>query len=159
MIPQVPLLRRALFLLAVATFVVGTAACQPNTSPSTGPVNNTPEEQQLLSLMNNFRAANGLPALVAAGDGTAKAQEHSAEMAAYLTMFHSTSMTDGIVNDWTALGENVGVGYSVQQIESMFESSSPHRANLLSRSFDQIGVGVSHGRDGRVYITQFFIGR
>ena len=45
------------------------------------------------------------------------------------------------------------------QIESMFEASSPHRANLLNGSFNQIGVGVTVGDDGQLYVTEFFVGR
>ena len=64
-----------------------------------------------------------------------------------------------LVDDWTALGENVGIGYSLQQVESMFESSAPHQANLLNGAYNQVGVGVTHGSDGRIYVTQFFIAR
>jgi uncharacterized protein YkwD len=154
-----PLLRRALIVLAVATIAIGTAACEPNTSPPSGPIATSPEARQLLSLVNNFRAANGLGGLVEAYDGTAKAQAHSDEMAAYKTLFHSSSLSSGIANDWTALGENVGVGQTIPQIESMFETSSPHRANLLNGAFDQIGVGVTRGSDGNLYVTEFFIAR
>ena len=89
----------------------------------------------------------------------AKAQQHSNDMAAQGRIFHSSSMSSGINSGWTALGENVGMGSSVSQVESMFESSGPHRANLLSGSFTQIGIGVAHGGDGSLYVTEFFVGR
>jgi uncharacterized protein YkwD len=68
-------------------------------------------------------------------------------------------MSSGINSGWSSLGENVGVGGSASQVESMFEGSGPHRANLLNESFTQIGVGVSRGGDGQLYFTQFFVGR
>jgi uncharacterized protein YkwD len=109
-------------------------------------------------MVNNYRAANGLPALATASDATAKAQQHSNDMAAQGRIYHSSSMSSGIKSGWSALGENVGMGGSVSQVESMFEGSGPHRANLLG-DFTQIGVGVAHGADGQLYVTEFFVGR
>jgi uncharacterized protein YkwD len=110
-------------------------------------------------LVNRFRAAHGLAALSQAGDATAKAQHHSDDMAAQGRLFHSSSLSSGIHSGWTALGENVGVGGSVSQVESMFEGSGPHRANLLSGAYNQIGVGLTLGNDGQLYVTEFFVGR
>jgi uncharacterized protein YkwD len=109
--------------------------------------------------VNSYRAANGLPALAQAGDATAKAQQHAQEMANQGRIFHSGSMSSGIKSGWSALGENVGVGGSVGQVESMFEGSGPHRANLLNGAYNQIGVGVARGADGQLYVTETFVGR
>jgi uncharacterized protein YkwD len=113
----------------------------------------------MISMVNEYRAAHGLGALAQAGDATAKAQQHSDEMAAQGRLSHSGSMSSGIQGGWSALGENVGVGGSASQVESMFEGSGPHRANLLNGDFNQIGVGVTLGDDGQLYCTQFFVGR
>jgi uncharacterized protein YkwD len=113
----------------------------------------------MLSLVNGFRAANGLPALAQAGDATAKAQEHSTEMAASGSLHHSSSLDSGIQPGWLALGENVGVGGSPGQLESMFEASGPHRKNLLNGAYSQIGIGAVRGGDGQLYVTEFFVGR
>jgi uncharacterized protein YkwD len=113
----------------------------------------------MLSLVNGFRAANGLPALAQAGDATAKAQQHSTEMAANRSLVHSSSLDSGIQPGWLALGENVGVGGSTSQLESMFEASGPHRQNLLNGAYNQIGIGAARGGDGQLYITEFFVGR
>jgi uncharacterized protein YkwD len=112
----------------------------------------------MIGLVNKYRAAHGLAPLSVASDATAKAQAHSNDMAAQNRMFHSSSLSSGISN-WSALGENVGVGGSVSQLEAMFESSSPHSANLLNPDFNQIGVGLATGSDGQLYVTQFFVGR
>jgi uncharacterized protein YkwD len=158
--PKLSLLRRVLTLLVVGMIAVGTTACEPKPSlaPSSAPSGSS-EAAQVISLVNAYRAANGLAGLSQAGDATAKAQQHSNDMAAQRRLFHSASLTSGIQNDWTALGENVGVGGSVSQVESMFENSGPHRANLLNGAYNQIGVGVARGADGQLYITQFFVGR
>jgi uncharacterized protein YkwD len=163
-----PLLRRALILVVVGTIGIGSAACQPKRAASAPkPAQNAApiassagsESAQLLSLVNRFRAANGLPALAQAGDATAKAQQHANEMAASRSLVHSASLPSGIQSGWTALGENVGVGGSASQLEAMFEGSGAHRKNMLSGAYSQIGVGVARGGDGQIYATEFFVGR
>jgi uncharacterized protein YkwD len=145
--------------LAVAAVAVGSAACQP--APTTRPAASvgSSESTQLLSMVNDYRAANGVPGLAAAGDATAKAQQHAQDMAAAGTIFHSSDLAAGIQPGWSAIGENVGVGYSLSNIEAMLEASSPHRANLLNGAYDQAGMGVAHGADGRIYVTQVFVAR
>lgn len=123
------------------------------------PVTGGSEAAQLLSLVNRYRAAQGLPGLAQAGDAMAKAQQHSQDMAAQGRMYHSSSLSSGISPGWSSLGENVGSGSSVSEIESMFEASSAHRDNLLNASFNQIGVGVARGSDGALYVTESFVGR
>ena len=59
------------------------------------------------------------------------------------------------VADWWAWGENVGAGSSVDVVHGALHRSSGHRANMLSRRFTQVGVGVASG-GGRVWITQVF---
>jgi uncharacterized protein YkwD len=161
------LFRRALILVVVGVIGIGSAACQPKRAASAPrPAQNAAvvtssgsESAQLLSLVNRFRAANGLPALAQAGDATAKAQQHANEMAASRSLVHSASLPSGIQSGWTALGENVGVGASVSQLEAMFEASGAHRKNMLSGAYNQIGVGVARGGDGQLYVTEFFVGR
>ncbi|MEY2459281.1 MAG: hypothetical protein QOG30_1111 [Acidimicrobiaceae bacterium] len=130
----------------------------PQSSPKAANVSGS-DAAQLISLVNQYRAANGLPALAKASDATAKAQQHSNDMAAQGRMSHSSSMSSGISPGWSSLGENVGVGGSASQVESMFENSGPHRANHLNESFTQIGVGVTIGDDGQMYVTEVFVGR
>ena len=156
------LVRRALFCLLAGLLIAGVGACQLKRSAS-GPVAAqavapSSDTDQVLSLLNGFRAANGLPALAVAGDATAKAQEHSDEMAAAANLYHSADLAAGIQPGWTMLGENVGVGGDPAQIQSMFEASGPHRDNMLN-TYDQVGVGTARGSDGRLYVTQFFVDR
>ena len=156
------LVRRALFALLAGTVVLGAAACQPRqTSSPTAAQAYAPtsESDQALALLNGFRAANGLPPLAVAGDATAKAQQHSDDMAAQAALFHSADLASGIQPGWTILGENVGVGSTADQLQSMFAASAAHRDNMLNAAYNQVGIGVSHGADGRLYVTQFFVAR
>lgn len=155
---KLPLLRRALVAVAVGILTVGAVACEP--APSSGSSGTSSSEAaQLQSLVNSYRAANGFPTLAQASDATAKAQQHADEMAASLSIYHSSSLSSGISPGWSAIGENVGVGGSVDQLESMFEASGVHRANMLNGAYNQIGVGATRGNDGRLYVTEIFVGR
>jgi len=154
------LVRRALFLVLAGTVVFGASACQPRRSLSTtAAYTPSSEADQVLSLLNGYRSANGLPALAVADDATAKAQQHTYDMAAQGALFHSTDLAAGIQPGWSMLGENVGVGSSADQVQAMFEGSGPHRDNMLNGAYDQVGIGVAHGADGRLYVTQFFVAR
>jgi uncharacterized protein YkwD len=44
------------------------------------------------------------------------------------------------------------------QMENAWMASSPHRANILSRSFNIVGIGVYRGPDGRLWAVQDFGG-
>ena len=157
------LVRRALFSLLAGSLVVGAGACQLRRSVSAPvaaqAVAPSSDSDQVLSLLDQFRTANGLPALAVAGDATAKAQQHSDEMAAAANLYHSSDLAAGIQPGWTMLGENVGLGGDAGQIQSMFEASGPHRDNMLNGAYDQVGVGTARGSDGRLYVTQFFVAR
>ncbi len=157
-----PLLRRAVIVVAAAGIAIGASACDP--APASAPTKtraaaSSSDAAQALRLINDYRAAHGLPTLTQAADATAKAQQHANDMAAQGRLFHSSSLASGIQPGWSALGENVGVGGSVSQIESMFQASGPHNANLLSPNSNQVGVGVARGANGQLYVTQFFVGR
>ena len=58
---------------------------------------------------------------------------------------------------WSKLGENVGVGYSVDDLMTALVNSPAHYRNIVDPSFSYIGVGVSYGDDGRMYTTHDFM--
>jgi uncharacterized protein YkwD len=47
---------------------------------------------------------------------------------------------------------------TLEDAQRALERSSPHLRNMLNRSFNEIGVGVTV-RNGRVYVVQVFVGR
>lgn len=66
-------------------------------------------------------------------------------------------MSARVTPNWTSVGENVGVGSSVDQIHDAFMSSSSHRSNVLGGDFDLVGIGViSSG--GQLWVTVVFVG-
>jgi uncharacterized protein YkwD len=147
--------------VAIGLLAVGSAACQrPATAPRRASATaGSSESAQMVGLINNFRGANGIAGLATAGDATWKAQQHANDMAAALTIFHSSDLAGGIQPGWRGIGENVAVAYSLSQTESLLEASAPHRANMLNGLYNQVGVGVAHGSDGRIYVTEIFVGR
>ena len=113
---------------------------------------------QLSSLVardiNAARASYHLAALRERADLDLVAGRHARRLARDGRIYHNRYLASQ-VRGWTRLGENVGVGSSVAQVSRAFMRSSGHRANILSRSFRDMGVGAAYGR-GRVWIVQIF---
>jgi len=80
-------------------------------------------------------------------------------MAADHTIYHNNNLGNEIGGNWTAAGENVGMGPSCQSIHDAFMSSPGHRANILDTDYNQVGVGVATDNDGTIYVTEDFAGR
>jgi uncharacterized protein YkwD len=53
------------------------------------------------------------------------------------------------------LGQNVGVGNSVEGLQRAFMDSPPHRATILRRKTNLFGVGTYISR-GRIWVTVDF---
>jgi hypothetical protein len=119
------------------------------------PASAGPGEADFVSIINAERSAAGLPPLAVATDLTLVAQAHSAQMAATGTLYHTPDLATQVTN-WTALGENVGEGPSVQSIADAFYASAPHRANILNTSYTQVGVGTVLGPNGVLWVTEEF---
>jgi hypothetical protein len=107
--------------------------------------------QDLAAMTNADRVSRGLRALSSASDLQGLAQQRANEMARSGTLAHTTNL-GGKVSGWQRLGENVGRGPNLNDIETAFMNSPEHRQNILDPSFTQVGVGVTF--DGKQY---FFV--
>lgn len=85
-----------------------------------------------------------------------RAHRHSEEMADAGTLFHSCLSCSGRRSP-SAMGENVGVGDSLQAVHNALMDSSSHRENILSSAYQRVGVGIVK-RGGRVWVTELFAG-
>jgi hypothetical protein len=112
-------------------------------------------EQQFVAKTNAARTASGLRPYVVASDLTSVAREHSNQMAAKQSLYHNPSLTSDVQN-WQAVGENVGEGPTVSDIHTAFMNSPEHRSNILDHDFTQIGVGVTVDSNGIVWVTEDF---
>ena len=110
---------------------------------------------QFVSDTNSARSQDGLRGYVVSSDLSAIANRWAAHMAANRTLEHNPNAY-GEVCCWQAMGENVGEGSTVSQIQQAFMNSAPHRDNILSSSYTQIGVGTARGSDGRLYVDELF---
>jgi uncharacterized protein YkwD len=113
----------------------------------------TDAEEQVLSLINNARAAQGLGALTLNSKLTAAAVRHSADMACQDFVGHTGSdgstwytriEAEGMT--YTRASENIYVGNpsfggTPQGAFDWWMNSQIHRDNILDPSFTKIGVG------------------
>ncbi len=101
------------------------------------------------------RSASRLAAYTAAGDLATVARSHAAEMARQNRLHHNPRLSSE-VQGWESIGENVGVGTSVDDVHQAFMASESHRHAILSSDFTEVGVGVFVAEDGRLWISQVF---
>lgn len=119
----------------------------------------TPGQQSVLDEMNADRAANGRTTLGVHEQARAKAQAWAEKLAREGKLYHST-LSDGITDRWCGLGENVGYGGTVAQIEDAYMNSPGHRSNILNTTWNGAGVGYATGKVNGVnviFTVQVFI--
>jgi hypothetical protein len=98
--------------------------------------------QDLTAMTNAERVSRGLRALSSAADLQALAQLRANQMAQSGILAHTTNLASK-VSGWQKIGENVGRGPALQDIETAFMNSLEHRDNILDPDFTQVGVGVT----------------
>lgn len=121
-------------------------------------------KQQVVSLVNAERAKQGLAALKSDSRLAEIAQKKAEDMAKN-GYFSHTSPTYGSAFDmlkaagytYKAAGENIAMGQkSAASVMNGWMNSSGHRANILSSSYEKIGVGHAISSDGTPYWVQIF---
>lgn len=120
-------------------------------------------EQEVVRLVNEERAARGLPALTCSAELSDGAREKSADMQK-MGYFSHTSPTYGSPFDqmkarginYRYAGENIAMGYATPEaVVNAWMHSEGHKANILSENFKEIGVGYMETGH---YCTQWFKG-
>lgn len=107
------------------------------------------------NLINSERDAIGLPLLQVDAALVASAAAHSARMAEGGRVFHSSSLKANFPQGgWARLGENVGVGTSIEKIHGAFMVSPSHRDNVLG-DFDRVGVAIAKNGPA-IFVTVVF---
>ncbi|MGD0701795.1 MAG: CAP domain-containing protein [Trebonia sp.] len=166
----------------------GTTSAQPSASvvasPAASPTGSAAADQdgtpavQVLALINQARAAAGLPALTVTAGLESSSSAHNLLMADGCGLSHQCpgeppigdrETAAGVV--WTAAGENIGEGgpvadttaataaMAVGLTQSMLNEQPPddgHRLNILSTTFTHIGIAVYRDSSGTVWLTQDF---
>ena len=111
--------------------------------------------EDLTSMTNADRTAAGLGALVTASDLQSFAQRRAEEMARAHKLWHTSNLGTSVSN-WQRVGENVGRGPSLRDIQTAFMNSPSHRENILHPAFTQIGVGVASDGGRLIYVAVIF---
>jgi uncharacterized protein YkwD len=120
-------------------------------------------ERQLLNLANQARAEAGLAPLQIDEGLMRAARKHSALMASRKQLSHDLPGEPGLPQrvaattalQFSAEGENVGVGPSAPELHRGFIRSPHHRENLLDPDYNVAGFAVV--RSGNViYVTEDF---
>ena len=144
-------MRLALALILAATSAE--AECQVNPARAA----------EMVARVNAERAAAGLPALKRHPLLDEAAIKHACDMEAKGYFAHegrdgSTPMTRVKRTGYAPCGaaENISQGYpSAESAMAGLMQSAGHRANILRRQVNEIGVGVAHGQNGPFYVQVF----
>lgn len=100
------------------------------------------DESSFVNKLNALRASRGLRPLAVNGGLTNMARGWSSHMASTGTLAHNPNMASQAPGNWSRLGENVGVGQSVDSLHNAFVASPNHYANMVNVHYDSVGVGV-----------------
>ena len=144
--------RRALPALAALAFAAAVAC------PGTAGADSAGDEARLAAIVNHARSTAGLPPIAVDAPTSLHARGWSNHMAFYDALFHDPKRPAiAASGGWWRTGENVAMGYDLNQIARAWWASPAHRANLLGR-WDRMAVGVMP-ISGRYWATIYFLRR
>jgi len=124
-------------------------------------------EKQIATMVNSERAKVGLAPLKLNWQLSRVARYKSQDMIDK-NYFSHQSPTYGSPFDmmknfgikYMAAGENIAYGQrTATEVMTGWMNSPGHKANILSKNYSEIGVGLAKKTDGTCYWTQQFIGR
>ena len=100
------------------------------------------DEAAFVAKINQLRASVGVGQLTVDGNLTSIARTWAQSMANAGTISHNPNLAGLVTSNWSLLGENVGVGPTVDGLFTAFVNSPHHYANLVDPRFTHVGVGV-----------------
>jgi hypothetical protein len=106
---------------------------------------------QYFMRMNQERAEHGRAALTWRADLADVAQGWAQHMASTQELAHNPGLARQVHN-WQVLGENVGVGPTLDDLDRAFMASTEHRDNILDSDYTDVGVG-SVSDDKNIWIV------
>lgn len=124
-------------------------------------------EAQVVEMINEERAKEGLTALLEWKELAICARSHSQNMAEKLVEFGHDGFDERAeamqeIAFWTKFAENVAFSYNVKDhlktaVKGWMHSPG-HRKNILG-DYEETGVGIFFSSEGEFYITQLFATR
>lgn len=122
------------------------------------------QEEIALSLLNQDRMKNGLPALTPDPALSRIARIKSQDMRDNHYFAHESptygraaQMLTHFGYAYQGVGENIAHHATVEKSQAAFMSSQGHRANILGKNWTKVGIGVAFDQHGYVYVTQLFV--
>jgi uncharacterized protein YkwD len=124
----------------------------------------TKEEEEVLKLTNELRKKEDLPALKPNALLTKAARAHSANMAKQRKLEHVLDDKDPAERVAATgykrayVGENIAAGKRMppKGAYDLWLDSPPHKQNMLSDKFEEVGIGIARDARGDIYYTQVF---
>ena len=122
------------------------------------------EKQAILSLINQYRAQNGLSPLKMNEKASAAADVRAKEISTKFSHTRPSGASFSTALDAVGIkngsrGENIANGYKTpQSVMTAWMNSSGHRANILNSSYEELGVGVYKDASGKLNWVQLFVG-
>jgi len=119
-------------------------------------------ESELLRLMNEARAAHGLPRLYMDASLRFVARQHSTDMAVHGYVGHGSlagrSFLDRLapVVRSGLVGENVTLAQTVGEAHTIFLASTGHFQNIMNAEFHRVGIGVADAGSAGLAVTEDF---
>jgi uncharacterized protein YkwD len=169
-----------LFSIAIATLALSavlilvaiqSVAAFTGCSAATAPIINAEFEGRVAQLVNQQRAAHGLPPLKLSASLSAAARYHATDMGVEGYFAHDTHDRAGDghrrvcgtfdrislwYTGWNAAAENIAGGYNTPEAAvAAWMDSDGHRNNMLSSAYTEFGVGYFTG-GGKSYWVQDF---
>jgi uncharacterized protein YkwD len=137
-------------IVAIGSLVPALQECTPSS-----------QQQQVVDLTNQRRASAGVPGVRVNGALSTAAQRHSQDQAGRNRMSHTGSDGSGPGTRIARTGyqacawaENVAAGQpDAQRVMQSWMNSPDHRANIVSRNYTEIGVGLAYSSGGTPYWT------
>ncbi len=145
------LLAALIAALTLAFALLSPASLASSTAPQL-------DEWDFLNLMNRERRQAGMAPLAMVAGAQDVARSWSAVMAGDGRLRHNpdvVSQMQARYPAWRKVGENVGVGANVAELDTAFWNSPGHRANVLG-AFSYVGVGVRWA-NGRLWVAMDFL--
>ncbi len=134
---------------------------QPDPTPTPGL---TADEQKMVNLINQERAKAGLAPLTVDLRLVELARKKSQDMITNNYFSHTSptygdpfQMMTAAGISYRAAGENLAGAGTVERAHSALMNSSGHRQNILSPTYNKVGVGIATGGPYGSMYTQLFI--
>jgi uncharacterized protein YkwD len=120
-------------------------------------------ERELFAAADRARKAQGLPSLKWDEALATAARKHAEQMASHGSAAHQFPGEPSLPGRASQAGarfvwlaENVDQGPSVTSLHESLMKSPLHRANILDRDMDSVGIGIAV-RNGQLFVVEDFL--